>query len=71
MIIALILSVVSVTILTFLAGYRLGKKHTDEYWTKDRVWADLDNATGVPIWASLDREWKYTDELNKPFTNEK
>lgn len=55
----------------FLSGYKLGKKHTDDYWTQDRKWAELDNATGYPIWAALDREWKYTEELNRPFTDDK
>jgi len=71
MIVALVLATASVSMIVFLAGYRLGKKHTDEYWTNGREWAELDNATGYPIWASLDREWKYTEELNRPFTDEK
>jgi hypothetical protein len=71
MIIALILAVVSVTVLTFLAGYRLAVHHyklDDEHWL---ALHELDNATGTPIYAALDREWKYTEELNRPFTNEK
>jgi hypothetical protein len=71
MIIALVLSVVSVTIVTFLAGYRLAVHH---YKMADERWIALeeqDNATGTPIHAALDREWKYTEELNRPFTDDK
>jgi hypothetical protein len=71
MIIALILATASASILVFFAGYKLGKKQTDDYWTNGREWAELDNATGYPIWASLDREWKYTEQLNRPFTDGK
>ena len=71
MIIALVLAVASTTVIVFLAGYRLAMHHhklDNEYWT---ALAEQDNATGTPIHAALDREWKYTEELNKPFTNEK
>jgi hypothetical protein len=71
MIIPFILAGISASVILFLSGYKLGKKHTDDYWTKDRKWAELDNATGYPIWAALDREWKYTEELNRPFTDDK
>lgn len=71
MIIALILSVMTVTIVTFLAGYRLAMKHyrlDEEHWL---ALVQQDNETGTPIHAALDREWKYTAELNRPFIDEK
>jgi hypothetical protein len=71
MIIALILSVVSVTVLTFLAGYKLAMKHYVYDYDEMMRLVNADNATGTPIFAALDREWKYTEELNRPFTDEK
>jgi hypothetical protein len=71
MIIALILATMSASIIVFLAGYRLAMHHyklDDEHWL---AMVQQDNETGTPIHAALDREWKYTDELNKPFTNGK
>ena len=63
MIIALILSVVTVTIVTFLAGYRLAMHHNKTYFI------DLmDEGDSLePIFAKLDREYAYTDDLNKSF----
>lgn len=63
MIIALVLSVVSVTIVTFLAGYRLAMHHNKTYFI------DLmDEGDSLePIFAKLDREYAYTDDLNKSF----
>lgn len=63
MIIALVLSVVSVTIVTFLAGYRLAMHHNKTYLI------DLmDEGDSLePIFAKLDREYAYTDDLNKSF----
>jgi hypothetical protein len=71
MIIALILAVMTVTIVTFLAGYRLAMHHyklDEEHWL---AMVQKDNETGTPIHAALDREWKYTEELNRPFTDGK
>jgi hypothetical protein len=67
MIIALVLSVVTVTIVTFLAGYRLAMYHHKMQFT------DLmqEDDSLEPIFAKLDREYAYTDELIKPFTHEK
>jgi hypothetical protein len=67
MIIALILAVMTVTIVTFLAGYRLAMHHfklDEEHWL---AMVQQDNETGTPIHAGLDREWKYTEQLNRPF----
>jgi hypothetical protein len=66
MIIALILSVVSVTILTFLAGYRLAMHHEKMY----AMSLFEENSSLEPIFARLDREYAYTDELTKPFTDD-
>jgi hypothetical protein len=71
MIIPLVLATASASIIVFLAGYRLAMHHyklEDEHWL---AMAEQDNATGEPIWNSLDREWRYTEELNRPFTDEK
>ena len=66
MIIALVLSVVTVTIVTFLAGYRLAMYHNKMYAMS--LFEEGDSLE--PIFARLDREYAYTDELTKPFTNE-
>lgn len=67
MIIALVLSVMTVTIVTFLAGYRLAMYHHKMQFIKLAQEGD----SLEPIFAKLDREYAYTDELTKPFTNEK
>ena len=67
MIIALVLSVVTVTIVTFLAGYRLAMYHNKIY-----AMSLFDEGDSLePIFARLDREYAYTEELTKPFTDEK
>lgn len=66
MIIALVLSVASVTILTFLAGYRLAMHHNKLYSLS--LMSESDSLE--PIFARLDREYAYTDELARPFTND-
>jgi hypothetical protein len=67
MIIALVLAVVTVTIVTFLAGYRLAMYHNKMY-----AMSLFDEGDSLePIFAKLDREYAYTDELSKPFTNDK
>jgi hypothetical protein len=67
MIIALILAVASTTILVFLAGYRLAMHH------HKMQFIDLmqEGDSLEPIFAKLDREYAYTDELTKPFTDDK
>lgn len=66
MITVLVLSVASVTILTFLAGYRLAMHHEKIY----NINLMKEGDSLEPIFDRLDREYKYTDRLNKPFTNE-
>lgn len=66
MIIALVLSVVTVTIVTFLAGYRLALHHTK----MEFVHINDEGDSLEPIFAKLDREYAYTDELSKPFTDD-
>ncbi len=71
MIIPLVLATMSASIIVFLAGYRLAMHHyklDDEHWL---AMLQQDNETGTPIHAALDREWKYTEHLNKPFTDGK
>jgi hypothetical protein len=67
MIIVLVLSVMTVTIVTFLAGYRLAVYHNKMYALS--LFNEGDSLE--PIFAKLDREYAYTDELIKPFTDEK
>jgi hypothetical protein len=67
MIIALVLSVVTVTIVTFLAGYRLAMHHSKMQF----VHLNNEGDSLEPIFAALDREYAYTDDLSKPFTDEK
>jgi hypothetical protein len=67
MMIALILAVVSVTIVTFLAGYRLAMYHQKMY----AMSLFEEGASLEPIFARLDREYAYTDDLTKPFTDDK
>lgn len=66
MIAALILSVASVTILTFLAGYRLAVKHNEMQFMNL-----MDEGDSLePIFEALDRQYAYTEQLSKPFKNE-
>ena len=67
MIIALVLAVASVTALTFLAGYRLAMYHNKMY----AISLFEEGESLEPIFARLDREYAYTEELTKPFTDEK
>lgn len=63
MIIALVLATASVSILVFLAGYRLAMHHNKTYFIDLMQEGD----SLEPIFAKLDREYAYTDELNKSF----
>ena len=66
MITALVLSVASVTILTFLAGYKLAMQHT-----KLEFCNLMDEGDSLePIFEALDRKYAYTEKLTKPFNNE-
>jgi hypothetical protein len=67
MTIVLVLSVMTVTIVTFLAGYRLAVYHNKMYALS--LFNEGDSLE--PIFAKLDREYAYTEELTKPFTDEK
>jgi hypothetical protein len=67
MIIALVLAVASTTIVVFLAGYRLAMYHQKMYAMS--LFGEGESLE--PIFARLDREYAYTEELNRPFTNEK
>ena len=67
MIIALVLATASASIIVFLAGYRLAMHHNKMQFIDLMQEGD----SLEPIFAALDREYLYTDNLNKPFTNEK
>jgi hypothetical protein len=61
-----ILAGISTFIITFLSGYNLAKRHeSDRYQELGRESNSLE-----PIFAMLDREWKYTDKLGKPMTDD-
>ena len=66
MIIALILATASTSMIVFLAGYRLGTKHEQQEMAN----LMLENDSLEPIFAALDREYKYTDNLSKKFIND-
>lgn len=71
MIIALVLATISTSIIVFLAGYRLALHHNSQ---QHQAWLEYLNGETdslEPIFAKLDREYAYTDELSKPFTDEK
>lgn len=67
MIIALVLSVMTVTIVTFFTGYRLAMYHHKMQFIN--LMQESDSLE--PIFAKLDREYAYTKELTKPFTDDK
>jgi hypothetical protein len=67
MIIALVLAVASTTIVVFLAGYRLAMYHQKMY----AMSLFEESESLEPIFARLDREYAYTEELTRPFTDEK
>jgi hypothetical protein len=62
-----ILAGVAILIIAFLSGYNLAKRQeSDRYQELGGESNSLE-----PIFAMLDREWKYTDKLGKPFSHEK
>ena len=67
MIIALVLAVASTTIVVFLAGYRLAMYHNKLY----SMSFFEEGESLEPIFARLDREYAYTEDLTRPFTDEK
>jgi hypothetical protein len=67
MIIALVLAVASTTIVVFLAGYRLAMYHQKMY----AMSLFEEGESLEPIFARLDREYAYTEDLTRPFTDEK
>lgn len=66
MVLLFVLSTISVLVLTFFGGYRLGVRHSNDHINDLLTMFDTFNATGEPIWAELNRERNYT-ELNRPF----
>jgi len=70
MIIALILSVASMSILVFFAGYRLAQHHQA---LQHKEWLEYLNGqtdSMEPIFAALDREYSYTDNLQRSFKDD-
>lgn len=71
MIIPLVLATASVSIIVFLAGYRLAQHHQNLQHTEWLEYLNGETDSLEPIFAKLDREYAYTDELSKPFTDDK
>jgi hypothetical protein len=67
MIIPLVIATAAVTMIIFLAGYRLAIYHNKIY--TQSLFEEGDSLE--PIFARLDREYAYTDELINPFTDDK
>jgi hypothetical protein len=62
-----LLAAIAIFLIVFFAGYNLALR-------SERIFYQQlgDESTSLePIFARLDREWKYTDELTKPFTDDK
>ena len=66
MIIALILSVASMSILVFFAGYRLAM-HQNKMQFVNLM---QEGESLEPIFAALDREYAYTDRLQRSFKDD-
>lgn len=69
MIIALVLATISTSIIVFLAGYRLAIHHYKNDF--GRTLELMQGESLEPIFDALNREWAYTDDLNRPFNNDK
>jgi hypothetical protein len=67
MIIPLVLAVASTSVVVFLAGYRLAMYHHKMQF----IHLNDEGDSLEPIFTALDREYAYTEELTKPFTDDK
>jgi hypothetical protein len=67
MTIIFILAGISLLLIAFFIGYNLAMHNESQF--HQRLGEEQDSLE--PIFARLDREWKYTEELNRPFTDGK
>jgi hypothetical protein len=67
MTIVFILASISLLLIAFFIGYNLALHN--ESLEHQRLGEEQDSLE--PIFARMDREWKYTEQLNRPFTDGK
>jgi len=67
MTIIFILAGISLLLIAFFIGYNLAMHNESQF--HQRLGEEQDSLE--PIFARMDREWKYTEELNRPFTDGK
>lgn len=66
MTIIFVLAGIAILLIVFMCGYSLALRHEGNFYQN----LGHESHSLEPIFARLDREWKYTDELTKPFTND-
>ena len=64
--IVLILAGISTLLIAFFSGYNLAKRQESNFYEG----LGQESNSLEPIFAMLDREWKYTDKLGKPMTDD-
>jgi len=62
-----LLASIAIFLIVFFAGYKLALRNERIFYQE----LSEESNSLEPIFARLDREWKYTDELTKPFTDDK
>lgn len=63
MTIIFILAGIAILCIAFASGYSLALRHEQDRYME----LGHESNSMEPIFARLDREWKYTDDLNRPF----
>jgi len=61
-----ILAGIAILLIAFFSGYNLALRNEQLRYME----LGHESNSMEPIFARLDREWKYTDELTEPFRNE-
>jgi hypothetical protein len=67
MTIVFILAGIALLAIIFMSGYSLAIRHEQIRYIE----LGRESSSMEPIFARLDREWKYTDDLNRPFDDVK
>jgi hypothetical protein len=67
MTIIFILAGIAILLITFFSGYNLALRNEQIRYME----LGHESDSMEPIFARLDREWKYTDDLNRPFDDVK
>lgn len=62
-----LLAAIALFLIVFFAGYNLALRSERIFYQE----LGEESSSLEPIFARLDREWKYTDELTKPFDDGK